>query len=39
MMLALENVTIILRYGDGAIGLTGWGWVVVIILAVLSGRS
>jgi hypothetical protein len=39
MMMALEGVTIILRYEHGAIGLTGYGWVVIALLVLVGGRS
>lgn len=31
-------VEVIVRYGDGAVGLTGWGWFVLILFAVLVGK-
>lgn len=34
-MLATE---VIIRYGDGGIGLTGWGWIVFWILTVALER-
>lgn len=39
MIAALQDVSVIVRYGDGAVGLTGWGWVVVLLLGALAGRK
>ena len=29
---------VIVRYSDGAVGLTGWGWFALFVFAVLVGK-
>ena len=36
----MDNTLIILRYADGAIGLTGWGWLIwfnIVIAIYMTG--
>lgn len=32
MIAALRNVTVLVRWDDAAVGLTGWGWVALILV-------